>query len=131
MADLIPDLTLDFAMEGDGLRPFKAVEDSPATKNSGEPKPWVVVYQPGQDVRMDTGILLGHADVTEQKAAIGKQLAGGVGMFLSVEDFNLEFNRMSEAGVEFIKQPRESSYGKTALFLDICGNKWDRIQPAK
>lgn len=95
---------------------FELIEDSPATKNSGEAKRWVVIQQPGQNVHTDTGILLAQADGPEQRAAIGKQWAGRVGLFLYVEDFDLEFSRMREAAVDFITEPKEEPYGKLAVF---------------
>ena len=32
------------------------------------------------------------------------------------------------SGVEFIEPPREEEYGTVAVFMDLCGNKWDLIQ---
>jgi catechol 2,3-dioxygenase-like lactoylglutathione lyase family enzyme len=109
---------------------FEVHEDSPATTNAGEPKRWVVIKRPNQKLPMETGILLAQADGPEQQAMIGKQFAGRVGMFLYVDDFDAEYARFQEAGVEFVDEPRVNSYGKVVIFRDICGNKWDLIQPA-
>ena len=110
---------------------FIVQEDSPATKKgSGEPKRWVVIQRPGQRLPMDTGILIAQADGPEQHAVIGKQFAGRVGMFLYVDDFDTEYAKFQEAGIEFFGEPKEESYGKFVVFKDVCGNKWDLIQPA-
>ena len=109
---------------------FVVHEDSPATKTgSGEAKRWVVIKRSGQKLPSETGIVLAQADKPEQQAAIGKQWAGRVGMFLYVDDFDAEYDRMQAAAVEFVEEPREESYGKFAVFRDICGNKWDLLQP--
>jgi catechol 2,3-dioxygenase-like lactoylglutathione lyase family enzyme len=109
---------------------FVVHEDSPATKTgSGEAKRWVVIKRPGQKLPSETGIVLAQADGPEQQAAVGKQWAGRVGMFLYVDDFDAEYDRMQEAGIEVVEEPREESYGKFAVFRDICGNKWDLLQP--
>jgi catechol 2,3-dioxygenase-like lactoylglutathione lyase family enzyme len=104
---------------------FELVEDSPATTNDGRPKRWVVVRPPGGE----TGILLARADGDSQRAAVGQQFAGRVGMFLRVEDFAASYERMKAAGVEFVTEPRAEAYGKVAVFLDIAGNRWDLLGP--
>ena len=109
---------------------FVVAEDSPATKTvSGEAKRWVVIQRPDH-AKVETSILLAQAHGPEQCATIGKQWAGRVGMFLYVEDFDAEFDRLREAGVEFLEEPKQESFRKFAVFHDICGNKWDLIQPA-
>ena len=50
-------------------------------------------------------------------------------MFLYVDDFDTEYAKFKEAGVEFVGGPKEESYGKFVVFRDMCGNKWDLIQP--
>ena len=106
---------------------FELVEDSPAlTTNDGRPKRWVVVRPPGAQ----TGILLAKADGEDQAAAVGNQVAGRVGFFLSVDDFDAAVERMMAAGVRFLTEPRTEPYGRVAVFLDIAGNKWDLLGPA-
>lgn len=106
---------------------FELVEDSPAlTTEGGRPKRWVVVRPPGAE----TGILLARADGERQAAAVGNQVAGRVGFFLQVEDFDAAHKRMTAAGVEFATEPRDEPYGRVAVFLDISGNRWDLIGPA-
>jgi catechol 2,3-dioxygenase-like lactoylglutathione lyase family enzyme len=105
---------------------FELVEDSPAlTTVGGRPKRWVVVRPPGAS----TGLLLARADGERQARAVGDQFAGRVGLFLRVDDFRAEYDRMREAGVEFVGPPRELPYGHVAVFLDVSGNRWDLLGP--
>jgi predicted enzyme related to lactoylglutathione lyase len=102
------------------------VEDSPAlTTSGGRPKRWVVVRPPGAA----TGLLLARADGERQAAAVGNQVAGRVGFFLRVEDFDAAYARMMSADVEFVSPPRTEPYGRVAAFLDIAGNRWDLLGP--
>jgi uncharacterized glyoxalase superfamily protein PhnB len=57
-------------------------------------------------------------------------VAGRVGFFLHVEDFDAAYARMASAGVAFVTAPRMEHYGQVAVLLDIAGNKWDLIGPA-
>jgi catechol 2,3-dioxygenase-like lactoylglutathione lyase family enzyme len=110
-----------------GVLGFDLVEDSPSLTNDGRPKRWVVVRPPGAE----TGILLARADGERQAAAVGNQVAGRVGFFLRVDDFDATFDRMVAAGVEFVTAPRTEPYGRVAVFLDIAGNRWDLLgEPA-
>ena len=109
-----------------GVLGFELVEDSPAlTTSGGRPKRWVVVRPPGAA----TGLLLARADGEKQAAAVGNQVAGRVGFFLRVEDFDAAYARMTSAGVEFVSPPRTEPYGRVAVFLDIAGNRWDLLGP--
>ena len=102
---------------------FELVEDSPSVTTDGKPKRWVVVRPPGAQ----TGLLLARADGERQSAIVGDQHAGRVGFFLRVDDFDAQYKRMIEAGVEFVRPPRKESYGNVAVFLDIAGNRWDLL----
>lgn len=104
---------------------FELVEDAPSLTNAGRPKRWVVVRPPGAQ----TGILLARADGERQSAVVGDQVAGRVGFFLEVEDFNAAHARMTDAGVEFVAEPRTEPYGRVAVFLDVAGNRWDLLEP--
>jgi catechol 2,3-dioxygenase-like lactoylglutathione lyase family enzyme len=104
---------------------FELVEDSPALTTDGRPKRWVVVRPPGAE----TGILLARADGDDQAAVVGRQVAGRVGFFLQVDDFDASYDRMRARGVEFVSAPRTEPYGSVAVFLDIAGNRWDLIGP--
>jgi catechol 2,3-dioxygenase-like lactoylglutathione lyase family enzyme len=106
-----------------GVLGFALVEDSPSLTNDGRPKRWVVVRPPGAQ----TGVLLARADGPRQAAAVGNQAAGRVGFFLQVDDFDAAVQRMSAAGVEFVREPRRESYGRVAVFLDVAGNRWDLL----
>ena len=102
---------------------FDLVEDEPSLANDGRPKRWVVVRPKGEG----TGLLLAQADGELQKAAVGSQFAGRVGLFLRVDDFDQTYGRMVDAGVVFVSQPRSEPYGKVAVFIDVAGNRWDLL----
>ena len=104
---------------------FDLVEDTPSTTNDGRPKRWVVV----RPRSAQTGILLARADGPAQAGAIGNQLAGRVGFFLRVDDFDAQHARMLAAGVVFTSPPRVEHYGRVAVFEDLCGNRWDLLGP--
>jgi catechol 2,3-dioxygenase-like lactoylglutathione lyase family enzyme len=105
---------------------FELVEDSPALRSrDGRPKRWVVVRPPGAT----TALLLAKADGEREVRAVGDQFAGRVGLFLRVKDFQGSYDRMREAGVEFVGEPREEAYGRVAVFLDVAGNRWDLLGP--
>ena len=114
------DPAIEFFVERLG---FDLVEDSPSVTNDGRPKRWVVVRPPGGL----TGVLLAQADGDDQVSVVGRQVAGRVGFFLRVDDFDQAYGRMVSAGVEFVKPPRTESYGKVAVFLDVAGNRWDLL----
>lgn len=109
---------------------FSLTEDSPATSSvTGAPKRWVVVHPPGPG--SGAGLLLARAVGEEQMAAVGKQWGGRVGLFLRVEDFDSQYERMKAGGVSFVGDaPRVEVYGKVVVFQDLVGNKWDLIGPA-
>jgi catechol 2,3-dioxygenase-like lactoylglutathione lyase family enzyme len=104
---------------------FELVRDEPSLTNDGRPKRWVEVRPP----RGVTGLLLARADGPKQEAAIGEQMAGRVGWFLRVDDFNAAYQRLVEADVEFIGERRHESYGELAVFRDCEGNSWDLLGP--
>ena len=102
---------------------FELVEDSPSLTNDGRPKRWVVVRPPGAT----TAILLAQADGERQERTVGDQFAGRVGLFLRVDDFEASYDRMRDAGVEFVSEPRQEPYGSVAVFVDVAGNRWDLL----
>jgi catechol 2,3-dioxygenase-like lactoylglutathione lyase family enzyme len=79
------DAAIAFFVEALG---FELVEDSPSLTNAGNPKRWVIVRPPSAE----TGILLARADGGHQSAVVGNQVAGRVGFFLRVDDFDAAFN---------------------------------------
>ena len=105
---------------------FELIDDSPSLTNDGRPKRWVVVRPPGAE----TGILLARADGPDQERVVGDQVAGRVGFFLRVDDFQATYERLLSAGVDFVKPPRNEDYGRIAVFTDIAGNRWDLLGPA-
>jgi predicted enzyme related to lactoylglutathione lyase len=76
-----------------------------------------------------TGLLLAQADGEREVRAIGDQFAGRVGLFVRVDDFQDSYDRMRQAGVEFVGEPREEPYGRVVVFLDVAGNRWDLLGP--
>jgi catechol 2,3-dioxygenase-like lactoylglutathione lyase family enzyme len=102
---------------------FELAEDTSSLTNDGRSKRWVVVKPPGAE----TGILLAQADGDAQLAIVGNQLAGRVGFFLRVDDFDRTYQRMVAASVEFISTPRKEPYGTVAVFVDVAGNRWDLL----
>ena len=104
---------------------FDLVEDQASTTNDGRPKRWVVVRPPGAE----TGLLLAEADGERQQRTVGEQFGGRVGLFLRVDDFATQHQRMLDHGVVFLEQPRYEAYGTVAVFVDIAGNRWDLLGP--
>ena len=105
---------------------FELADDSPSLTNDGRPKRWVVVRPPGGH----TGLLLARADGPEQEDHVGAQFAGRVGLFLRVDDFDAQHERMTGAGVRFVTEPRDEPYGRVAVWEDVAGNRWDLVGPA-
>ncbi len=117
------DRAIDFFVNGLG---FELVEDSPDVTTVGQrPKRWVVVRPPGGQ----TSLLLAQADGPDQRAGIGHQYAGRVGLFLRVDDFGAAYARMTKYGVVFEGEPRTERYGQVVVFRDIAGNRWDLLGP--
>jgi catechol 2,3-dioxygenase-like lactoylglutathione lyase family enzyme len=99
---------------------FALLEDSPA----GPGKRWVRVAPPGG---AGGELLLARAATPEQERAIGNQSGGRVFLFLETDEFDRDYARMHAEGVRFAEEPRQEAYGKVAVFLDLCGNRWDLI----
>ena len=100
---------------------FTLVEDTAM----GEGKRWVVVAPPGAT---ETRLVLARAVKPEEIAAIGRQGAGRVWLFLHTDDFWRDHRAYSARGVKFCETPREESYGTVAVFEDLSGNRWDLLQ---
>jgi catechol 2,3-dioxygenase-like lactoylglutathione lyase family enzyme len=100
---------------------FELVEDT----DQGGGKRWVVVRPRGSD-----GALLLARAIGEQVELIGRQGAGRVWLFLETDDFARDHAAMTAAGVRFVREPKVEPYGTVAVFEDLCGNRWDLIQPA-
>lgn len=101
---------------------FTLIED---TYQLEQDKRWVVVSPPGSS---GTTILVERASKPEQKPFIGNRSDGRVFLFLGTDDFWRDYNKMIEKGIEFIREPKEQSYGTVAVFKDSYGNLWGLVQ---
>ncbi len=106
-----------------GVMGFTLIED---TQRSPQ-KRWVVV-SPGAG---GANLLLAKAVDDAQRASIGAQTGGRVFLFLHSNNFDADFARLKQAGVEFVETPRDESYGKVVVFSDLYGNKWDLIESSE
>jgi predicted enzyme related to lactoylglutathione lyase len=102
---------------------FKLFEDT----DMGSAKRWVVM---GPANEKGARFLLAQAANEDQAAYIGKAAGSRVAFFLHTDDFVVDHNNMTNAGVQFHEQPRHEPYGTVAVFSDLYGNRWDLIQPA-
>ena len=107
---------------------FTLIEDTLLEGKPGEPpgKRWVVVAPPGSG---GSRLLLARAVGSEQISRVGNQTGGRVFLFLHTDDFWRDLRRYKERGVDFVREPREESYGTVAVFRDLYGNLWDLVQP--
>ncbi len=101
---------------------FQLVEDTVLT----EAKRWVVVKPPGAT---ETALLLAKAANQEQLKSVGNQTGGRVFLFLYTDDFQRDYNKLQNRGVNFVRQPKDEEYGTVAVFEDLYGNLWDLIEP--
>ena len=83
------------------------------------------MYPPGS---AGTTILLARASKFEQLEYIGNQAGGRVFLFLGTDDFWRDYNEMIKKSIEFVREPKEQSYGTVAVFKDLYGNLWDLVQ---
>ncbi|MDT8437893.1 MAG: VOC family protein [Wenzhouxiangellaceae bacterium] len=113
------DEALDFFVDKLG---FELIEDTPVPEQN---KRWVVVAPPGSDAH----VLLARAATEAQVSRIGDQTGGRVFMFLYTDDFQRDFDRYRQRGVEFVRGPKNEPYGKVAVFRDLYGNLWDLLEP--
>ncbi len=101
---------------------FTLIED---TYQPEQDKRWVVVAPPNSN---GTTLLLAKASKPEQEAFIGNQSGGRVFLFLSTDDFRLDYNDMVERGINFVREPKKADYGTVAVFEDLYGNLWDLVE---
>lgn len=101
---------------------FTLVED---IYQPAQDKRWVVVAPPGS---RGTTILLAKASKPEQEPFIGNQSGGRVFLFLNTDDFWRDYHEMVAKGIQFVRPPKEESYGTVAVFEDLYGNLWDLLQ---
>ena len=117
---VVPDYAagLDFFCTGLG---YELVEDVDQGR-----KRWVTIRAPGGGPLL----VLGRAETSAQRAAIGNQAGGRVWLFLETDDFKRDAARITTAGGVFEEQPRHEPYGTVAVWCDPFGNRWDLIQRA-
>jgi catechol 2,3-dioxygenase-like lactoylglutathione lyase family enzyme len=101
---------------------FTLVEDTQLS----ESKRWVIVSPPG---RKGCSFLLAKGVGDEQVSRIGNQTGGRVFLFLHTDDFNRDYQKLRNAGVEFVREPVKEPYGTVAVFKDLYGNLFDLIEP--
>ena len=105
-----------------GILDFELIEDSILSPE----KRWVVVRPKGGE--SGANILLAKANKPEQVNYIGNQTGGRVFLFLYTDDFDQDYDKLVQKGVEFVQDVREEAYGKVCVFKDLYGNLWDFIQ---
>ena len=86
-------------------------------------KRWVVMQGDG-----GARVLLARAE-GDQRATIGHQFGGRVGLFLETGDIARQRQQMEAVGVVFEEPTRHEPYGSVAVFRDPWGNRWDLIEP--
>ena len=101
---------------------FILVED---TYQPEQDKRWVIVKPPGSN---GTTLLLARAATPVQESFIGNQSGGRVFLFLSTDDFWRDYRAMLSTGINFVRPPKEASYGTVAVFEDLYGNLWDLVE---
>ncbi len=106
-----------------GTLGFTLVEDSSVEARD---KRWVVVAPPGAN---GCRLLLARASTPEQSARVGNQAGGRVFLFLHTDNFWRDYDAYRARGVEFVREPRDESYGTVAVFRDLYGNLWDLLEP--
>ncbi len=102
---------------------FQLIEDKYVPEQN---KRWVVVAPPGST----THVLLAKAVGDEQISRIGNQTGGRVFLFLYTDNFERDYRKFVDAGIEFVRPPKTEPYGTVAVFKDLYGNLWDLLEPA-
>ena len=85
----------------------------------------MLVRPPGDGT---TSLLLARASTPHQETFIGNQAGGRVFLFLRTDDFWRDHAAMVEAGIGFVREPKQAAYGIVAVFEDLYGNLWDLVQ---
>jgi len=113
---------------------FELVEDSPvgtSGKRFVRVRPQTDHTQSSEQLTSTGGgcsLLLAKAKNSDEVARIGNQTGGRVFLFLHTADFDSEYLRLKNAGVDFTESPRDEDYGKVVVFRDLYGNLWDLVQ---
>ena len=103
---------------------FTLIEDTPIS----EDKRWVLVAPSGS---RECCLLLAKASSDEQKKYIGNQTGGRVFLFLYSDNFERDYQNLIQENIRIVREPKQESYGKVAVFADLYGNLWDLIEPKK
>ena len=90
-------------------------------------KRWVVV---APSLHGGARLVVAQAEGPAQLAMVGRQAGDRVWLFLETDDFARDHAAFIARGVEFLETPRREAYGTVAVFRDLCGNKWDLLEPA-
>ena len=98
-----------------------------ADEKLSETKRWVLVRPKGSG---NCSILLAKADGEKQTGVIGNQSGGRVFLFLNTDDFERDYNMLTDNEIRIIRPPSTEVYGRVLVFEDIYGNKWDLIEPS-
>lgn len=114
------DEALDFYLQ---KLDFQVLEDT----GLGEGKRWITIRPNGAT---DFSIVLAKASNAQQLRWVGDQTGGRVFLFLYTDDFQRDYRKLVNRGVEFVRDPKTESYGIVAVFKDLYGNLWDLIQPS-
>jgi catechol 2,3-dioxygenase-like lactoylglutathione lyase family enzyme len=102
---------------------FILLEDTPLQPG----KRWVRVAPPGAS---SCALLLARAATDEQRRHVGSQTGGRVFLFLHTDDFQRDYQRLLDHGVQIVREPSVEPYGTVAVFADLYGNLWDLVEPA-
>ena len=100
---------------------FELLEDTVMSKT----KRWVQISPPGSSCHL----LLAKAVNEAQEKQVGFQAGGRVFLFLYTDDFWRDYEKYTERGVEFLREPSKEAYGTVSVFKDLYGNLWDLIEP--
>ena len=101
---------------------FRLLTDTPLAPG----KRWVLVAPPGA---AGPALLLAQAEGSAQQSQVGYQTGGRVFLFLTTDDFWVDYRRLVASGVSFQETPREEVYATVVVFADLYGNLWDLLQP--
>ena len=99
---------------------FQLLEDTRLSPT----KRWVVVAPSPEG----GALLLAQPSTPKQAALIGGQGAGRVWLFLHTDEFDADIAHLQSHGVRLTETPRQESYGRVVVFLDLYGNRWDLIE---
>lgn len=100
---------------------FELLEDTVMS----ETKRWVRISPPGSSCHL----LLAKAANDAQEKQVGFQAGGRVFLFLYTDDFWRDYEKYTERGVEFLREPSKEAFGTVSVFKDLYGNLWDLIEP--